>query len=52
MGGYDGTQASQFQQPYMDIDEWREQLVRHRNIHGGFEGTSNRFSFYFPSEAQ
>jgi hypothetical protein len=45
---YDGTQDPQFQQPYVDIDEWRDQPVRHRYIHGGFEGTGTKFSFYYP----
>ncbi|MDQ0916286.1 hypothetical protein [Paenibacillus sp. V4I5] len=45
---YDGTQDPQFQQPYVDIDEWRDQPVCHRYIHGGFEGTNTRFSYYFP----
>lgn len=37
-----------FAKPYVDIDEWRDQPVRHRYVHGGFEGTDTRFSFYFP----
>lgn len=37
-----------FQQPYTDIDEWRDKPVRHRYVHGGFRGTDARFSFYFP----
>lgn len=41
-----------FNQPYIDIDEWREAPVRHRYVHGGFKGTDARFSFYFPSKAQ
>lgn len=41
-----------FQRPYIDIDEWREEPVRHRYIHGGFEETDTRFSFYFPPEKQ
>jgi hypothetical protein len=28
-----------FSRPYMDIDEWRDQPVRYRYVHGGFEGT-------------
>ncbi|WP_419875417.1 hypothetical protein [Candidatus Pristimantibacillus sp. PTI5] len=47
---YDGTQDPQFQQPYVDIDEWRDQPVRHRYLHGGFEGTNTKFSFYYPPE--
>src|SRR3954451_3510275 len=33
---------------FIDIDEWRDAPVRHRYVHGGFEGTDTRFSFYFP----
>lgn len=33
---------------FVDIDEWREEPRRHRYVHGGFEGTDTRFSFYFP----
>ncbi|MCR8660596.1 hypothetical protein [Paenibacillus endoradicis] len=47
---YNGQEDAQFQSPYVDIDEWREIPLRHRYIHGGFEGTETRFSFYFPSE--
>jgi len=41
-----------FTQPYVDIDEWRDQPVRHRYVHGGFKGTETRFSFYFPPKAE
>lgn len=37
-----------FNQPYIDIDEWRDAPVRHRYVHGGFRGTDARFVFYFP----
>ena len=37
-----------FSQPYIDIDEWRQGNVRYHYIHGGFAGTSTRFSFFFP----
>lgn len=37
-----------FEKLYIDLDEWRDQPVRHRYVHGGFEGTATRFSFYFP----
>jgi hypothetical protein len=43
---------SLFQQPYVDVDEWRDAPVRHRYVHGGFRGTETRFSFYFPPAAQ
>ncbi|MBB6669319.1 PKD domain-containing protein [Cohnella nanjingensis] len=49
---YDGLQDPQFQTPYVDVDEWREVPVRHRYIHGGFEGTETRFSFYFPTKEE
>ena len=38
-----------FGKPYIDRDEWRDKPVRHRHIHGGFEGTATRFTFYFPT---
>jgi hypothetical protein len=41
-----------FKKPYIDKDEWREKPVRHRYVHGGFEGTEARFSFYFPAKEQ
>jgi hypothetical protein len=37
-----------FESPYVDVDEWRDGPVRHRYVHGGFDGTETRFSFYFP----
>jgi hypothetical protein len=37
-----------FGKPYIDCDEWREAPAPHRHIHGGFEGTDTRFTFYFP----
>jgi hypothetical protein len=38
-----------FGKPYIDRDEPRDQPIPHRHVHGGFEGTDTRFSFYFPS---
>ncbi|MDF1516066.1 MAG: hypothetical protein P1S60_19815, partial [Anaerolineae bacterium] len=43
---------SDFNDPYLDVDEWRQTPVQHRYVHGGFTGTNTRFSFYFPPEAQ
>lgn len=43
---------SLFSKPFIDIDEWRDKPVRHRYIHGGFEKTETRFSFYFPPKEQ
>lgn len=44
------TKDTLFKAPYIDVDEWREKPIKHRYIHGGFEGTQTRFSFYFPSK--
>jgi hypothetical protein len=46
------TKDTLFKEPYIDIDEWRDQPVRHRYVHGGFRGTETRFSFYFPPKEQ
>ena len=35
---------------YIDLDEPREQPLRHRYVHGGFAGTDTRFSYYFPTD--
>jgi hypothetical protein len=43
-----GGTDPEYQVPYIDTDEWRDEPVRHRYVHGGFEGTDLRFSFYFP----
>lgn len=46
---YDPTTDTQYNRPYIDIDEWRaRQGVRCRYVHGGFRGTDARFSFFFP----
>lgn len=37
-----------FGEPFVDEDEWRDQPVRHRYVHGGFADTDTRFAFYFP----
>ena len=39
---------SLFNEPYIDVDEWRNEPVKHRYVHGGFKGRDTRFSFYFP----
>jgi hypothetical protein len=38
--------------PFVDVDEWRDDPVRHRYVHGGFDGTDCRFSIYFPDAAR
>ncbi|HEY6308369.1 MAG TPA: hypothetical protein VI488_18135 [Candidatus Angelobacter sp.] len=42
-----GPTDPMYDKPYVDIDEWRDQPVRHRYVHGGFKDTELRFSFYF-----
>jgi hypothetical protein len=41
-----------FTEPYVDVDEWRDEPVLHRCVHGGFKGTDARFSIYFPPKEQ
>lgn len=41
-------QTTPYKNPYIDIDEWRDDPVRHRYVHGGFSGSELRFSIYFP----
>ena len=46
-----------YNRPYIEIDEWRQQPVTHRYVHGGFKDaagnvTGARFSFYFPLSEQ
>jgi hypothetical protein len=43
-----GSKDPLYTTPYIDVDEWRDQPVRHRYVHGGFEGTGCKFSYYFP----
>lgn len=43
-----GSKDAAFGAPFVDVDEWRDQPVRHRYVHGGFEDSDTRFSFYFP----
>ena len=43
-----GTGDGLFDAPFVDGDEWRDGPVRHRYVHGGFEGTDARFAFHFP----
>ncbi|HET6950700.1 MAG TPA: hypothetical protein VFI47_10005 [Acidimicrobiales bacterium] len=43
-----GSKDPEFGAAYVDVDEWRDGPVRHRYVHGGFEGTDTRFSLYLP----
>jgi hypothetical protein len=38
----------QYNQPTIEVNEWRDLPVRHRYVHGRFAGTDAQFSFYFP----
>jgi hypothetical protein len=52
MGGGHGAGLvdPMFTEPFVDVDEWRDEPVRHRYVHGGFARTDCRFSMYFPEE--
>src|SRR5262252_6033548 len=43
-----GSKDATFGAPFTDVDEWRDDPVRHRYVHGGFEGSDTRFSLFFP----
>lgn len=48
---YDPARDEQFQKPYIDIEERREDIAPGCTyVHGGFEGTDLRFSFYYPEK--
>jgi hypothetical protein len=51
-GGPAGSRDPLFDTPFVDIDEWRDRPVRHRYVHGGFEGTETRFALHFPPAAR
>jgi hypothetical protein len=38
-----------FGPPDVDMDEERAEPIPHRRVHGGFENTDTRFTFYFPT---
>jgi hypothetical protein len=46
--GTSGSTDPEYSAPFIDVDEWRDEPVRHRYVHGGFEGTDLLFSCYFP----
>jgi hypothetical protein len=41
-----------YHKPIVEVDEQRQEPVPHRYVHGRFEGTEARFSFYFPPVGQ
>jgi hypothetical protein len=46
--GPSGSTDTLYDNPFIDLDEWRNEPVRHRYVHGGFTDTDLRFSIYFP----
>lgn len=48
---YDPALDPRFQSPFIDAEEWREDIsVGCTYVHGGFDGTDLRFSFFFPKK--
>lgn len=52
---YDPKEDERFLNPYIDTDEMRERetadkTIPYRYMHGGFAGTSVKFSFFFPEK--
>ena len=45
-------QDPRFNQPYIDVREWRTEPTRHLYVHGGFTGTDALFSFHFPPDEE
>ncbi|MEG1427056.1 MAG: hypothetical protein RSC76_05145, partial [Oscillospiraceae bacterium] len=48
---YDPKTDARYGKPFVDVEEWREKPEGHRYVHGGFQGTQVRFSFYFPQKS-
>ncbi|WP_346857924.1 hypothetical protein [uncultured Draconibacterium sp.] len=46
------TDDELFSEPYIDMNEWRDNPIGHQYVHGGFKGTETKFSFYFPPNDQ
>ena len=44
------SEDTAFREPFIDMDDWRQQPVPHRYIHGGFRSNGTRFSFYLPEK--
>lgn len=42
------TDDREFRSPYIDQDEWHQEPVPHRYLHGGFHDNATRFSIYLP----
>jgi hypothetical protein len=42
--GVQSANGPMLDDPYVDVDLWRDRPVRDRYVHGGFEATNTRFS--------
>jgi len=55
---YNPAKDPRFKNPHIDVDEWRERFspdgtrYPYRYLHGYFEGTAVKFSFFFPERSQ
>ena len=55
---YDARSDSEYQKPYIDVDETRRRTMPdgssmpYRYVHGGFQETKVKFSFCFPPREQ
>lgn len=55
---YDAKSDSEYQKPYIDVDETRQRVMPdgdsmpYRYVHGGFQETKVKFSFCFPFQEQ
>ena len=55
---YDPKQDPRFAHPIIDRDEWQErclitgEIIPYRYMHGFFDGTPVKFSFFFPAKEQ
>lgn len=47
---YNPKNDRDYSEPYIDKEEWREEPIRHKYIHGGFHGTTVKFALYFPEK--
>lgn len=45
---YNPKNDKRFQKPLIDVEEWRSDSVKYYYVHGGFEGTELKFSFFYP----
>lgn len=50
LSDYADVAEAPYLQPAIQVDEWRDEPVRHRFVQGGFEDTDLLFSLYFPPE--